>query len=260
MNWTDTTHEQKQHDAWPRPATLQPTALTWHTNRASSHNWNACSKAMWSLHRVPARFLWTQSRRRRSIDVTNGSEKVVLAAIVHSASPQLHTRHTFACVEKAEHAHDSNNKLFMQWCCILSCSARSEETLRQQQTLWIKLTGNHNYSIITVLLELNILENASVDDHFSKSWFNWKASQKTTKRSQFVIGIESFHLWLAHTHTHTHAHTSHTRNVNSVNAAYSLSTSICHLWFTITGQWLQDSKWSCLQEMTKKNHKHQLCL
>jgi len=64
------------------------------TNRASSQSWKACRSATWSLQRVPARLLCTQSSRRRSIGVTNGSENVVLAAIVHMASPQLYQTHT----------------------------------------------------------------------------------------------------------------------------------------------------------------------
>jgi len=80
------------------------------TNLASSQSWNACRRATWSLHRVPARLLWTESRRRRSIDVTNGSENVVLEAIVHTASPQLyHThRHRHSETLHQQHSHHTS--------------------------------------------------------------------------------------------------------------------------------------------------------
>jgi len=68
---------------------VRPSYVQCSTNLASSQSWKACSSATWSLQRVPARLLWTQSSRRRSMGVTKGSENVVLAAIVHTASPQL---------------------------------------------------------------------------------------------------------------------------------------------------------------------------
>ena len=56
---------------------------------ASSHSWKALSSATWSLWRDPARDLCTQPRRLRSVEVMKGSGKVVLAAMVHMASPML---------------------------------------------------------------------------------------------------------------------------------------------------------------------------
>lgn len=59
------------------------------TDLASSHSWKALSRAAWSLCRDPAKDLCTQPKRLRSICVTKGSWNVVLAAIVHIASPML---------------------------------------------------------------------------------------------------------------------------------------------------------------------------
>lgn len=59
------------------------------TYLASSQAWYALSNAMWSLWREPANCLCTQPSLLRSDGVSNGSGKLVLAAIVHMASPQL---------------------------------------------------------------------------------------------------------------------------------------------------------------------------
>ena len=55
---------------------------------ASSHMWNACSRATWSLWRQPANRRCCQLRDR-PIRLIYGSGKVVLAAMVHRASAQL---------------------------------------------------------------------------------------------------------------------------------------------------------------------------
>ena len=56
---------------------------------ASSQAWYALRSAIWSLWRVPENCLCTQPSLLRSDGVSNGSGKLVLAAIVHIASPQL---------------------------------------------------------------------------------------------------------------------------------------------------------------------------
>lgn len=61
---------------------------------ASSHAWYALRSAMWSLWRVPENFLCTQPSLLRSDGVSNGSGKLVLAAMVHIASPQLTKKKT----------------------------------------------------------------------------------------------------------------------------------------------------------------------
>ena len=93
------------------------------THRASSHNWNACRRATWSLWRQPASRRWGQLRVRPMPWLTNGSGNVVLAAMVHRASPQLqHTQSqwsltslshvTNSCLTVTELAHGRCNSTF----------------------------------------------------------------------------------------------------------------------------------------------------